>query len=214
MLNVGNRIGHLYRNSPNLKSFEAKLVASYRPTPKSIFGIFNPISVRRLFQLRVGLSPRLEHKNNHNFLDTPSNICTTCNSPENLEHFFLSLFIYFFIAYVLLTSGSIFMILLFYWIEIFFFLNLTRKEDSFCMVTNSLAMTLINLYLRQPWNVLMTLNVSRRNDLDRLRYNICILKVYRFPPLPSHTLYVLCWQFAWVTTHFPCAVRCCFIYNF
>ena len=76
-----NRIGHLYRNSPNLKSFKAKLVASYRPTPKSIFGIRNPISVQRLFQLRVGLSPLFEHKNNHNFLDTPSNICTTCNSP-------------------------------------------------------------------------------------------------------------------------------------
>ena len=82
-----NRVGHLYRNSPNLKSFKAKLVASYRPTPKSNFGIFNPISVQRLFQLHVGLSPLLEHKNNHNFLDTPSNICTTCNSPENLEHF-------------------------------------------------------------------------------------------------------------------------------
>ena len=64
-----NRIGRLYRNSPNLKSFKAKLVASYSPTPKSIFGIFNPIGVQRLFQLRVGLSPLLEHKNNHNFLE-------------------------------------------------------------------------------------------------------------------------------------------------
>ena len=35
-----NRIGHLYRNSPNLKSFKAKLVANYRQTPKNIFGIF------------------------------------------------------------------------------------------------------------------------------------------------------------------------------
>ena len=25
---------------------------------------------------------------NHNFPDTPSNSCTTCNLPENLEHFF------------------------------------------------------------------------------------------------------------------------------
>ena len=88
MLNVGIELD-IYRNYPNLKSFKAKLVASYRPTPKSIFGIFNPISVQRLSQLRVGLSPLLEHKNNHNLLDTPSNICTTCNSPENLEHFFL-----------------------------------------------------------------------------------------------------------------------------
>ena len=84
-----NRIGHQLRNSPNLKAFKTRLLAGYRSTPKSIFGIHDTIGVKRLFQLRVGLSPLIEHKKKHNFLDTPSNICTTCNSPENLEHFFL-----------------------------------------------------------------------------------------------------------------------------
>ena len=60
-----------------------------RPSPKSIFDIHDSRWVRRLFQLRVGLSPLLAHKNNHKFLDTPSDKCTTCNRSENLEHFFL-----------------------------------------------------------------------------------------------------------------------------
>ena len=37
----------------------------------------------------MGLSPLLEHKSNHKFLDTPSNKCITCDRTENLEHFFL-----------------------------------------------------------------------------------------------------------------------------
>ena len=84
-----NRIGHLFRKFANLKSFKTKLLAGYRSIPNSSFGIFDPLGVKRLFQQRVGLSPFLEHIKNHNFLDTHSGICTTCNSPENLEHFLL-----------------------------------------------------------------------------------------------------------------------------
>ena len=84
-----NRIGQLLRNAPNRQQFKCRILAGYRSTPKSIFGIHDPLGIKRLFQLRVGLSPLLEHKKKHNFLDTPSNICTTCKSPENTEHFFL-----------------------------------------------------------------------------------------------------------------------------
>ena len=84
-----NRIGQLLRNAPNLQQFKCRILAGYRSTPKSIFGIHDPLGIKRLFQLRVGLSPLLEHKKKHNFIDTPSNICTTCKSPENTEHFFL-----------------------------------------------------------------------------------------------------------------------------
>ena len=37
----------------------------------------------------MGLSSLNEHKNKHNFLDTPSDKCNVCNSTENLEHFLL-----------------------------------------------------------------------------------------------------------------------------
>ena len=84
-----NRIGNALRNSTNFKLFKTRLFTAYRAVPKSIFGIHEPFGIKRIFQLRVCLSPLLEHKMNHNFLDTPSNICTSCNLPENLEHFFL-----------------------------------------------------------------------------------------------------------------------------
>ena len=82
-------IGNTLRNSPNFKLFRTRLFTAYRTTPKSIFGIHDPLGIKRLFQLRVCLSPLLENKMNHNFLDTPSNSCTTCNLSENLEYFFL-----------------------------------------------------------------------------------------------------------------------------
>ena len=84
-----NRLGNSLQNSLNLKSFKANLTALYIPSPKSIFDIHDTTAIRWLYQLRVGLSPLNEHKNRHNFLDTPSDMCNICNSTENLEHYFL-----------------------------------------------------------------------------------------------------------------------------
>ena len=81
-------LGDIFRNSINLGSFKTRLLVGYRPSPKTIFGIHDSLGVRRLYQLRVGLSPLLVHKKSHNFLDTPSDKCATCNRSENLEHFF------------------------------------------------------------------------------------------------------------------------------
>ena len=53
---------------------------------KNIFGLHDPIGLRYLFQLRVGLSPLRYHKNRHNFRDTPSNICLCKNGIENISH--------------------------------------------------------------------------------------------------------------------------------
>ena len=58
-----NRLGHVLRDSPNLQSFKKCLLASYTPpAPRSIFGIHDSLGIRRLFQLRVGLSPLLGRK--------------------------------------------------------------------------------------------------------------------------------------------------------
>ena len=85
-----NGIGHVFRDSPDLQSFKKCLLDGYRPpVPRSIFGIHDSLGIRRLFQLRVGLSPLLGHKSTHKFLDTLSDMCITCNRTENLEHFFL-----------------------------------------------------------------------------------------------------------------------------
>ena len=84
-----NRLGHQLRDSSKLQSFKKCILAGYRPPPRSVFGIHDSLGIRRLCQLRVGLSPLREHKSNHKFLDTPSNKCITCDRTENLEHFFL-----------------------------------------------------------------------------------------------------------------------------
>ena len=47
------------------------------------------MSLRNLFQLRVGLSKLRHHKKRHNFLDTPSDHCLCKTGIEDCDHFFL-----------------------------------------------------------------------------------------------------------------------------
>ena len=62
-----------------------------RPTPKSIFGVHDPLGFRYLFQLRVNLSPLRSRKSHHNLLDTHSDICHCNQGIDNVSHFlFLS----------------------------------------------------------------------------------------------------------------------------
>ena len=80
-----NKIGPELRNSPNLQSLKLGILVLVRPPPKRIFGIHDPIGMKRLFQLKVGLSPFSAH----NFSDTPCDKCDVCERTENLGHFFL-----------------------------------------------------------------------------------------------------------------------------
>ena len=58
------------------------------PEEKSIFKIHSQ-DLRYLYQLRVGLSPLRAHKFRHNFLDTPSDMCTCQTGTESTTHFLL-----------------------------------------------------------------------------------------------------------------------------
>ena len=60
-----------------------------RPPKKSIFNIHDPKGIKRLFQLRVGLSPLREHKFRKNFKDTPTDKCIRKMDAETTEHFLL-----------------------------------------------------------------------------------------------------------------------------
>ena len=60
-----------------------------RPVKKTIFNIHDPIDLRYLFHLRVGLSPLRSHKNLHNFIDTPSGNCICNHGIEDTNHFLL-----------------------------------------------------------------------------------------------------------------------------
>ena len=55
----------------------------------SIFGIHNPIGIKYIYQLRVGLSCLKAHKKSHNFKDTPDDNCLCCTGREDLTHFLL-----------------------------------------------------------------------------------------------------------------------------
>ena len=55
-----------------------------------VFGIYDPVGLRYLFQLRLSLSPLRSHKFRHNFTDTPSEICRCNQGIEDTNHFFFS----------------------------------------------------------------------------------------------------------------------------
>ena len=60
-----------------------------RPSPKSIFDIYNPYGIKLLTRLRLGLSHLNEHKFKHGFYDTINLICICGGDTESINHFFL-----------------------------------------------------------------------------------------------------------------------------
>ena len=54
-----------------------------------MFNIYDPKGMKRLFQLRVSLSPLRHHKKRHNFKDTPCDTCLCEMSIETTEHFLI-----------------------------------------------------------------------------------------------------------------------------
>ena len=72
---------------PSFDSLKDLVSSFFRPKPKSIFDVHDPVGLRYLFQLRVGLSPLRSHKSHHNFIDTPSDICQCNQDAEDANHF-------------------------------------------------------------------------------------------------------------------------------
>ena len=76
--------------APSYDTLKDHIISLLRPKPKSIFGIHDPLGIRFLFQLRVGLSPLRSHNRSHNFIDTLSNICNCNQGIEDTSHFLFS----------------------------------------------------------------------------------------------------------------------------
>ena len=87
-IKLWNNIYSDFNELPTLQSLKKHLLCLLRPTRKSTFGIHDPIGLRLLFQLRLGLSPLRSHKKNHNFSDTPSDLCPCGLESETTNHFF------------------------------------------------------------------------------------------------------------------------------
>ena len=84
-----NKLSPETRKIDTLKQFKDNILKGIKPEAKSIFNLHDPVGVKFIYQLRVGLSPLKEHKNRHNFLDTPCGLCTCGTGTESTEHFLL-----------------------------------------------------------------------------------------------------------------------------
>ena len=88
-LSEWNKIDPEIRLAPSVAVFKAKLLSIIRPPAKSVFGIYDPIGLSYLSQIRVGLSKLNFHKFKHNFRDTVNPMCPMNDGIENTEHFLL-----------------------------------------------------------------------------------------------------------------------------
>ena len=74
---------------PSIVELKDYINSLIRPNVKSIFGIYDHVGIRFIFQLRLRLSPLRSHKWRHNFIDTTSDICHCKQGVENTDHFLL-----------------------------------------------------------------------------------------------------------------------------
>ena len=77
------------RNSASLNAFKKKLLNFIWPCANSIFDTHNPLGIKPLTRLRLGLSPLHEHKFRHCFQDTLNPLCECAKDIESKMHFFL-----------------------------------------------------------------------------------------------------------------------------
>ena len=76
-----------FPNIPSINILKSQILSLIRPEKKSIFNIHDPLGLRYLFHLRVGLSPLRSHKNRHGFADTPLDNCICNHGVEDTNHF-------------------------------------------------------------------------------------------------------------------------------
>ena len=82
-----NNIMQHFTKMPSLTNLKTHLNVLFRPMKKCIFGIHDPLGIRYIFQLRVGLSPLNSHKKRHGFVDTPSDCCSCGRDTEDTNHY-------------------------------------------------------------------------------------------------------------------------------
>ena len=78
-----------FEDRPSYTKLKSHLISLYRPKAKSIFNIHDPMLLRYLFQLRLGLSKLRYHKKRHGFNDTVTDKCLCNNGIEDTHHYLL-----------------------------------------------------------------------------------------------------------------------------
>ena len=71
-----NKLDLKIRQSKTLLTFRNALIKIGRPIPKPIYNVHNPVGLKLLTRLRLGLSHLNQHKFNHNFQDCLNPLCS------------------------------------------------------------------------------------------------------------------------------------------
>ena len=83
-----NKLECYVKNADSFDVFKKRILKLIRPPPKSIFNIHNPLGIKYLTRIRVGLSHLKEHKFRHNFQDSVDPMCSCASGVETTKHFF------------------------------------------------------------------------------------------------------------------------------
>jgi hypothetical protein len=89
-INSWNHLSSFIKTSPSINIFKKRFMAFFGVIPNPVYGILNPLGLKYLTRLRVGLSHLRVHKFHHNFSDTIHPFCS-CNEVdvESIEHYLL-----------------------------------------------------------------------------------------------------------------------------
>ena len=84
-----NNLDKSIRSSESLALFKKSILQFIRPNPNRTFNCHNPIGIKLIRRLRLGLSHLRDHKFKHNFLDWLNRICYCGQDIETTVHYLL-----------------------------------------------------------------------------------------------------------------------------
>ena len=84
-----NKLDINLRNAKSFLIFRNSLLKIGRPMQNPIYDIHDPMGIKFLTRLRLGLSHLNEHKFKHNFWDCLNPLCSCSLEVESATHFFL-----------------------------------------------------------------------------------------------------------------------------
>ena len=88
--NSWSHLSSFIKTSPSLYVFQKRYMDLFNVTPNPIYGIHNPVGLKYLTRLRVGLSHLRAHTYQHNFRGTITKYCSCQNNEsETVEHYLL-----------------------------------------------------------------------------------------------------------------------------
>ena len=89
VINEWNKLDEKIKSAKSFSLFKTSVLKIGPPHANSTYRTHNPIEIRLLIRLRLGLSHLNEHKFGHNFADCVNPLCCCSIEPETTLHFFL-----------------------------------------------------------------------------------------------------------------------------